>query len=179
MAGERRNFVRVSATLPLEIKVITREEAERLKDCYSIPWEGLTPLDVKARLEHSDLPQPLVDVLLEVNRKLDLILSIVSSGEECRRVAGGEWREVEISGTGLGFFWDKFLPPGTVLDIKFLLPTVPFRPIRALGEVVRAEERRGKTWLGVKFTLLREEDREEIVRFTFLKQKELLRQKAC
>ena len=179
MAAERRNFVRVSATLPLEIRVISREEADRLRDCYSVPWEGLTPLDVKARLQHSELPQPLVDVLLELNRKLDLILDIVSSGEECRKVAGGEWREVEISGTGMGFFWTKSLPPGTMLDIKLLLPTVPFRPIKALGEVVRTEERRGKTWLGVKFTLLREEDREEIVRFCFFKQKEFLRQRAC
>ncbi|HEX16187.1 MAG TPA: hypothetical protein ENF44_03560 [Deltaproteobacteria bacterium] len=178
MEGERRESIRVLTYLPFEARVVDPSEAQELRERCILPEGGTGLFDVEETLKHSNLPPALAHVLCEMNRKLDLLLCLVSSGEEWREMAGGERRKVEVSGTGLGFFWDEALPSGTLMEVKFLLPTLPFRPIRALVEVVRAEERRGRVWLGVKFTALREEDREEIVRFAFIKQKELLRQRS-
>ncbi|RLA78014.1 MAG: hypothetical protein DRG36_06860 [Deltaproteobacteria bacterium] len=61
--------------------------------------------------------------------------------------------------------------------MSLLLPTAPFHIIEAIGEVVRVAKGGDGHLICVAFLHIGDDEREEIVRFTFEKQKEMLRDK--
>lgn len=71
------------------------------------------------------------------------------------------WRTVSLSPDGLSFRHDGFLPRGSLLDLRFLLPGAGIG-IRSLARVARCDQpaRDGCYLIGVRFLDLGEADRE-------------------
>lgn len=174
---ERRSYQRVKACLPLKVRVLSPQQVEEAKRACDILSACSSLSQLEEVIERSDLPLPLVEILMAMNKKLDLVLSLLTSGEDFTRMIREETKEVEISGSGLTFPSPHPFPVGTKLKISLLLPTAPFHIIEAIGEVVRVAKRGDRHLICVAFRHIGDDEREEIVRFTFEKQKEMLRDK--
>jgi hypothetical protein len=122
---------------------------------------------------------PFGRLLLEIDSKLDRLL-FAFDGHTVKGYKEGEIKELNISGSGLSFNADKALSRGALLEMEFVLPVLPQAHIHALGRVVRTEQKSDDIhepqWpIGVKFAAISDKDREEIIRYTFIKQRQLLR----
>ncbi len=80
----------------------------------------------------------------------------------------------DLSGGGFSFITTENYPTGTLIDIFLDIKMFPKCGIRALGKIVRTEKIQDKIKYGVGFEFIREEDREDIIKYLFIKQREIL-----
>jgi hypothetical protein len=85
-------------------------------------------------------------------------------------------REMEISGSGLSFRGAEKFRVGQLLTLSLVLPFELPLLIQAVGEIIGSDEQAGgREWLNrLRFTVIHEEDRELIVKYTFQRQRELI-----
>ena len=94
-----------------------------------------------------------------------------------------EQTEVNLSGSGMKFKTCDNLKPGDFLDMKMVIPMSSGIVIEFIAEVVRGvktsdnsiNEKSDEKEIAVKFVAINEDDREMIIRYTFKRQRELLR----
>jgi hypothetical protein len=123
----------------------------------------------------------LISCLRILNKKIDLIAQavLISDLSPPSRLA----REVDISASGLAFASEREVPPGTLLELKMILP-LSLVAIVALGRVVHCKSRADQSRtdfgfdVGVDFIGLADYDRELLVRHVFKKQKADLRNRS-
>ena len=88
-------------------------------------------------------------------------------------------REVNLSGTGLAFFNDSAIEPGTLLEFcLILLPDYTF--VYCLGRVVESrpagdERHEGSYKVAASFVLIQDDDRERLIQHNFRQQSFALR----
>jgi len=126
----------------------------------------------------SEIGAAIVQLLINIDRKLNVILdSVDTSGKNVMREKKATIEN--ISGAGAKISCEEELAVGDILRIELILPTFPISPIIVFGEAVRVEEsdvsRKKDFGVVVKFTTIREDDRDTLVRYVFQKQRELLR----
>lgn len=165
-----RDYSRVDAEIPLDVRLIGADESKTLKskiatDTNITYW---TP-----PREHDD--KILADWLMMINDKLDSILMLLTFHKEGFSTL--PYKKVNISGGGMSFVWNCGFPLKSFLEIKMLLPIFPPVALYVYGEVVSSEKRDVEWVNAVKFINIEEEIRDEIVKFVFKKQRELLREK--
>ncbi len=80
----------------------------------------------------------------------------------------------DLSGGGFSFISDKIYETGTLLDVLLDIKMFPKCGIRVLGKIVRRENYEDNYKYGVGFEFIREEDREDLIKFLFIKQREIL-----
>ena len=165
-----REFSRVDAQIPLDVRLISVEEAKVAKSKISA---DTTIAHFKPPHDHED--RILTEWLKMLNDKLDAILMLLTFHRE--GFSSLPYRSVNISGGGMSFMWNQPYPKGSILELKMLLPIFPPVAMYVYGDVVSLEQK-GDEWLvAVKFVNIEEEIRDEIVKFVFKKQRELLREK--
>ena len=74
----------------------------------------------------------------------------------------------DISGEGILFTTNEYLPISTILRMEMEIPGVP-TPVKAFGEVVRIEEiRKGRLYdVGIRFISIDRKDDDKILRHMF------------
>ncbi|RMG58894.1 MAG: PilZ domain-containing protein [Deltaproteobacteria bacterium] len=166
----RREFSRVDARLPIEVRVVPDEEKEKIGSRVF----GFT---------YMEEPEPLGEMedsvigewLRYINRKLDTILNLLTvRNEDLNNIP---FRDVNIGGGGLRFTSEEAYQEGQILELKMIIPLIPPLVLYVYGEVVRSEVKEGKRETAVKFIAMDEVVREEIIRYVFRKQREILREK--
>ncbi len=167
---QMREFSRVDAQIPLDVRPISAEEAKVAKSKISADSSiaYFTP-------PHDHEDRILTDWLKMLNDKLDTVLMLLTFHRE--GFSSLPYRQVNISGGGMSFMWSQAYPKGSILEIKMLLPMFPPVALYVYGELVSVDKRDSEWLLAVKFVNIEEEIRDEIVRFVFKKQRELLREK--
>ncbi len=190
---EGRRFARVEDSFPVIFTVISKDEYKDIKDEYitrrtqdrmekSYLFE-IQSWDSKTRRQIAHLDPTLVRVIKDIYEKLDMILGLLKQKD----IITGEQRSegicLDISGVGLRLTCNKKVDKGTVLKLTISPPGTPQFTVIALGEVVRITEtgneknQKDSHELAIEFIAINEDDKEEIIGYTFKRQRELLQSK--
>jgi hypothetical protein len=134
-------------------------------DGYPCGFEGLPEIE----------DPRLANWLQLLNAKLDAVIRMLSIQQE--GFLRLPFLRINIGGGGLKFETREQYAVGNILEIKMMLS--PHRPVAmyVCGEVVSVDARGGSSEVAVKFVLIDDEVRDEIVRFVFEKEREILREK--
>ena len=118
---------------------------------------------------------PLLDLIRWMDFKIDMILYHLRTREHDLHFPG-TLDVINISGSGLGVCGKSDLTPGQRIILAINLPNSPWRPMYALGEVVRIKQPDDgdANDIGINFVEIADADRERIIRFTFEQQRRQL-----
>ena len=165
---QRREFSRVQVQLPVDVRLVPLEERpnirSRVSGRYSVKESAFLP-DVEDK--------HLAEWLKLLNSKLDTIIRILSLQEE--GLGSLPFNSENISGGGLSFTSPHLFSPGDILEIKTIFSAIQPVIFCLYGEVVKIEKRGHDYFTSVKFIAIDEPLRDEIVRFVFEMERELLR----
>jgi hypothetical protein len=164
---DAREYARVTASLPLEVRLIPSEERE----------VHISRISGGAVLSDFTKPPELDDKLLAqwfnmLNVKLDSIINSLSVERE--GFGSLIFQIVTISGSGMGFESKKKYNKGDILEIKILLYMYPHVTFCVYGDVVNSEQDGDSFKTSVKYTQMSDDIRDEIIKFVFQRQRELL-----
>ncbi len=165
-----REFSRVDAKIPLDVRLVSDEELPIVKSKVAA---DTTISYLSPPPDHED--RLLSEWLKMLNDKLDSILMLLTFHREGFSTL--PYRSVNISGGGMSFMWNQGFPKGSIIELKMLLPMFPPVAMYVYGELVSSEQKGAEFALAVKFVNIEEDIRDEIVRFVFKKQREALREK--
>lgn len=165
-----REFSRVDAHIPFGVRIVPVEERKDLHSKIS----GDTIL-----AEFRTLPE-LQDKLLNdwfkvLNSKLDAVINMLVYQRE--GFGSLPFNHVNISGGGLSFLTKEKFNNGDIIEIKMMLPMLPPVALYIYGEVVKIDTQVNSYIVAIKFIGMDEEMRDEIVKFVFKRQREILRDK--
>lgn len=183
----KRDFYRIEDRLPIEFRIISREEFLRFRDVIRYRSTSVAEKSQETRfLKENLLPDDDIEknqillYLQELNRKLDMILDIIGKSTEEEHYSN-LFTKVSISGSGMRFVSNMPIKSDDFLDTRIVLPIVPYPKIRALGQAVRVGEARiGELmqWdVGLKFTTMNERDHDLLISYIFTKDREMLRKR--
>ncbi len=166
----KREYSRVDAYIPMEYKRINPQQ----KDLFRSRMAGDSIL-----AEFKSLPNPddqlIAQWLQSINAKLDEIIRLMTlqhDGFNCLNMA-----KVNISGGGMRLNTGQSFVPGDVLEIKVML-NLP-RPIAFFlyGEVLEITKPHPEYDTSVQFINMDDIVQDEIIRFVFETEREILRGK--
>jgi len=165
----KREYSRVQAHVPLEIRVVLPEERKNLQsraDKKTIPFLE-PPGDVED-------PQ-LAEWLRFLNVKMDTILGYLDKEHE--NTGNMVLTSVMIGGGGFSFTSSEPYALTDMLEVKILLPSATPVLLYLYCEVVQSEARSDGYFTALRFILIEDSIRDKILRFVFEKERELLRAK--
>jgi hypothetical protein len=165
-----REYSRVDAFLPVHIRLVASAELQTLRSRTTVE---------SVITESREMPEPddkiLAECLQILNAKLDSILKILSfQTSECNTLC---LRQVNISAGGLSVSTNDAFEGGSIVEIRMMLPATPYVVYYLYGEVV-SSELVGKLWQNsIVYTEVDVDIREQIAKFVFERQREILRKK--
>lgn len=119
-------------------------------------------------------------VLWEVNRKLDLLIHMYLA-EDFRTLMNTSPKDVNISASGIRFISEQAYEIGDLVEIHLILPMAPLLFIRLVGEVIRQKNvtsTQAKRYaVAVRYLQVDSDTREDIIRYLFRRQREVLRKR--
>lgn len=127
------------------------------------------------KLAEAHLPEPLLEFLLNLDAKLDMLLSLASR-RTMEQDFPTEIQIVEISAAGISFGSPEQFSPGQRVEVVLTLSQAPLRMASALGEIVRVRAEDGERRYVLEFTSIRDRDRESVVQFVFQEERSQIRQ---
>jgi hypothetical protein len=172
MGEEQRTFLRIPTNLRGRMRAVAHERELQL-----FREAPITSISVSAQdLKSSGLSDGLVNALMAMDRKLDMILGIHSQ-DSLKKDFPHQIEVYEISGAGVKMTSSMPLAPGQFVEVVLVLTQAPIRMAGAIGRVVREEDVDGRKLWALDFTRIRERDLETIVQFVFQTQRDELRVK--
>ena len=165
--AENREYSRVDVYVPMEWKVI------HIDTCRSrVAGESILA-------EFKSLPNPddqlIAQWLQSINAKLDEIIRMMtrhSDGFHCLSVA-----KVNIGGGGMRLNTGGSLTAGDILEIKVMIGLQKPVALFLYGEVLESGEAVSEYDTAVRFIHIDDFVRDEIIRFVFETEREILREK--
>ncbi|MCX8034192.1 MAG: PilZ domain-containing protein [Thermodesulfovibrio sp.] len=165
-----REFSRVEAYIPVGIRAVSETERDRIKARLS---GDITFITTKPAEEPVD--RALAEWLKIINQKLDFLISLITM--EQQGFSSLPLNKVDISGGGMSFFSDYAYEPGDILELKMVIENPAPLALYVYGEVISCESINNEFRIGVKFINIDEDVRDQIVKFVFHRQRQILRQK--
>ena len=180
-----REHVRAPISVPVKFTVMSPEQYDNIKvskgqnRLHGLQKDDIAkPSSIKQDDSCTKFEAYLIDFLFRIDDKLDKILELLLRDEpENGKVRKG--RALDISGAGMSIVYGEPLQIGDILNTNFLVSKFPPVWLDLYGEVVRIMP----TWegaettyeIGLKFIDLDEENREEIIFYTFQQQRDAIR----
>ncbi len=165
----RREYSRVKAVVPFSARLVPPEERENL----------LSRISNQMAVELGGLPeiqdQALAEWLTMINRKMDLNHNTL--GAQKLGFNSLPVQSINISGGGLSFSSREPYYRGDVVEVMMVLSSSTSVAVYVYGEVVAADRRNDGFEIGLKFVAMGDEIREEICRFVFERERQILREK--
>lgn len=165
----KREFSRVDARLPLEIRLVPMEERQNVRarrESEKIK-SGIMPPDVEDPL--------LAEWLKHLLDKMDKIIDLLSLHQADRKLP--PLRTENLSGGGVSFTSAQEFHPGDLIEIKMIFTETMEGALYLYGEVVQSEARDDGFFTAVCFVCLDDSIRDDIIRFVFEKEREILRER--
>jgi hypothetical protein len=180
-----RAHLRMDVAILLQHRKLTPVECEDIETIISSKEEtDLSPLSFSLRPfmegegkeeEMGNIDPFILNALIDINLKLNLIISTMSSGEK-KNILTRMPIEVNLSEGGIGFITTEEVCDGDLLEVEMILPVFPIAVIKAIGKAVRVTPlQQGGNNIGVQYINIQDEDRDKIVHYLFKKQREWLR----
>lgn len=164
-----REYARVTGYLPVSIRCVPKEEREGFSSRIAV--ESVLP-------EHPEMPgiedEALSACLQMLNSKLDTIIRMLSFQSNCKEM---DLAKVNISDGGLRIFSTASYARDDFVEIRLMLPTAPSMIFYIYGKVVSCEAAGESSELCIEFTDIDDDIREQIAKYVFHKQREILRKK--
>lgn len=182
---ERREFFRIHDRIPVEFRIISREEFISLQD--SIRYNSTQVVDrlhelyfLEVRGKAEDEDDHLYSYMQIINRKLDMIIGMLGKSQASENYVAVH-TDVSVSGSGIQFACSPPLTEGEFAELKIIIPVFPYPKITCLCQVVRTEKETGDVASGqktaFKFVVINEKDQDILINYVFLKERQYLRQK--
>ncbi len=165
-----REYSRADAYLPIQVRKVPEEEREHVRCRFpgqSILPEFARPPEVEDKV--------LSDWLVMLNTKLEYIINTLQLNRE--GFSAMPFQQVNISGGGISFGYPEPVEAGGLLEIKTVLYMPHPISVYLYGEVIASKKRSNDYRTSVRFVFIDEPVRDEIVRFVFERQREMLRKK--
>jgi hypothetical protein len=169
-AGPQREYSRVDVYIPLDCRLLNKEEHGLVKSRVSA---NLMLADFKLLPPLANHPQ--IESLNLLNQKLDMIIKMV--GLECEGFQSLPFKFVSLSGNGMQFSSQRCYSLGDILELKMILTLDRSAAIYTYGEVVRAGSQSNGYFINIRFTAIDHAIRDRIVRFVFETEREMIRQR--
>ena len=165
----KREFSRVDIHLPLEVRLVPPEHRQLL--CCRLEERGLTG---------TKLPPEVADPVLAewlklLHAQLDKILSLMTTSQVVQELPA--LRTESLSGGGVSFTAEEEYQLGDLLELRIIFDSLLSGTLHLCGEVVQKEKTAGGYLIAVSFLSLDEDLRDEIIKFVFEKEREILRKK--
>jgi len=165
-----REYSRVEAFLPVRIRPVLEEEQQHIVSRIVVE---------SALTEHPELPQLEDEVLsacLQIlNSKLDSIIRLLAFPSNGNKELDLEM--VNISAGGLSTLSTETYAEGDLVEIRMMLPTAPYMMFYVYGNVVKCAPACQKHEVCIEFTEIDDDIREQIAKYVFHRQREILRKK--
>ena len=184
---DRREYFRIKDRLAIEVRVLSDDEFIQLEN--TIKYSPTQIVDkiyddmhfLKESLCNDQKEASLILAYLRtIDKKLDILINCLgkSDREEPYR---SSYTEVEISGNGISFSSGLPIRGGDYLELGIIIPRFPYPKITVLGQVLKSEDCRdnemGHSQVVAKFIVINEEDRDLLINYIFMKDREHLRLK--
>lgn len=188
---EKRSSVRIDDYISFDYKILSeeeyREEEKRFKKSLSsvekidLRYPFFSRIQEKYREKEGEISfgeQLIIDLLISIADKLDYILKIIAPEKiqfhenPCLKKPS----LVNISAGGMRFVSEKEIKKDTPLKIRICIPIFPSFVIEVLGRVVWTKKQDSGFVVGVRFTLIHEEDREALIHYIFIKQRKFIKE---
>ena len=166
----RREFSRVGAYIPFSYRIVTDTEVSHMKS-RTISDSFMMDFPIMPSLED----QVYGEWLKLINAKLDEIIRMMTLQREGFSTL--PFRKINISGNGLSFFSMDSLPRGTIVEAKVVMTIVNATALILYGEVVTVENAGNGFNIGISFINIDDMLRNEIIRFVFEREREMIREK--
>jgi len=170
MTGNRRQYSRVGACVPFAYRVISPQEACYMKS-RTVSDAFLTDFNVMPNVED----QLYGEWLKLVNAKLDEIIRMLTLQRDGFSVL--PFKPICISGNGLSFLSPECLGKGAIIEVKIVLTIIHAVALFLYGEVVTVESAENGWRVGMQFIQMDDLVRDEIIRFVFEREREMIREK--
>jgi hypothetical protein len=165
-----REYSRVEAYLPVGIKRFSKEELGNARSRIVLE---------SALTEHPEMPEledeKLSACLQILNAKLDSIIRLLAFPSSGHKEL--EFELVNISAGGMALRSCEDFEVGDLVEIRLTVPTAPFMIFYIYGNVVRCDAACQKYEVCVEFSEIDDDIREQIAKFVFHRQREVLRKK--
>lgn len=183
---DRREYFRIKDRLAIEVRVITDDEFEELEN--SIRYNPTQVIDksydmhfLRESISNDEKEKSQVlSYLVMIDKKLDMLIDFLYKPKK-EELFHTSYMEVEVSGNGVRFFTDLEIHGGDYTEIRIVIPRFPYPKITALSQVLRGEEcfvNEIKYWEVItRFIVINEEDRDLLINYIFVKDRERLRLK--
>jgi hypothetical protein len=186
MLKERRSYVREAFPFRVKFRLLTPEEHQAIREAEreSPQPEKETTTSI-TEADRGDLEitlnAALTDFLLQMDEKLDHILSLLSKAEVGEDVLPKQGTGTNISGSGMNMLVEEPLEVGRIIHAHFVLSRIPLVCVDTFGEVnwVEPVDEYGTTRysLGIEFVGLKPIDRERIIACVFQRQRKTIRER--
>lgn len=171
LRSERREYFRIDDFIPVVFKKVDNDclcRGSRLISGYGYERE------INLNTQDESINPTLWNLLISINRKLEFLIErLALENEGLTKI---DYQNVNLSASGIRFISDEKFNKGDGVEVKMLLPTHPPTGIIAYGCVVRAEERGdGRYNVALKFSNMNDDVRDEVIRYTINRQREMLK----
>jgi hypothetical protein len=166
----QREYSRVTAYLPLDYKLLDSGQVKYIRSRVA----GETIL-----AEFKSLPDPddqlIAEWLSTINTKLNSIIRMLTIQHEgFNRLS---IVKVNISGGGISLNTGMQFKPGDILEVKIMLTMQSPLALFLYGEVVEVSKNNVEYDTSIQFIAIDDFIRDEIIRFVFEREREILREK--
>lgn len=171
-AMNRREYTRVYAYIPMTYRLVSKDEhsviCSRISGSMAIPDFSMLP----------EVDEPLLNEWFRViNTKLDSIIRLITIQSEGFQSL--PFKAVHISGNGMNFTTNEPFQSGEILEMKVVLSSGQSAGLYLYlyGEVIKTEKQTSGYVTVLNFIKIDDKIRDEIVRFVFEKEREILRER--
>lgn len=168
--NDLREYSRVDTYIPLEYKLIDAKQKQFVR--ARLAGESILA-------EFKSLPNPDDQVISEwlrtINAKLDEIIRMMTihhEGFNCLTMT-----KVNISGGGISFNTGNSYSPGDILEIKVMLSMQKPVALFLYGEAMKITDLHPEYDTSIQFIGIDDFIRDEVIRFVFETEREILREK--
>ena len=166
----QREYSRVEVYIPMDLRLLPPEDRQRVKshlagDAILAEFRGLPAIEDSLTAEW----------LTILNSKLDTIIRMLTFDHE--GFIGLPYVSVNISGGGMKFDAREAYAVGDVLEMRIMLSAPRRIALYIYGEVMKVEPKGEAYTTAIKYILMDDAIRTEIIQFVFEKEREILREK--
>lgn len=170
--GQRRNYSRVDAYIPFEYRIVDDEEKDHIHARISGDGAAQELRQIPDLADHDHIFGEWLQV---INVKLDAIIRLMTLQSEGYFTL--PFKAISISGGGMGFMLPKAIVLGTVLEIKLMLTWSQPVAMCLYGQVTKSIPRDGSYYTAIRYIHMDVSIRDEIIRFVFEREREIIREK--
>ena len=183
---DRREYFRIKDRLAIEVRAISDEEFLQLEN--TIRYNPTQVIDkaydmhfLKESISNDEKEKSqILSYLVMIDKKLDMLVDILYKPKKDEPFHTS-YTEVEVSGNGIKFITDLVINGGDYIEIKVVIPRFPYPKITALSQVLRGAEcfvnETKYCEVIARFIVINEEDRDLLINYIFVKDRERLRLK--